>query len=106
MPTRRLIAFLAVLSGVFACAAAPPDDGVEYRIIIGFAAPVRGDDPQLLTRLAPAGARLRFAASLSASSHAYRLNCPDIPDCDRALEALRAQPGITYVQTDHIKDIR
>lgn len=106
MPTRRLIALLAVLSGVSACAAAPPDDGVEYRIIIGFADPVRGDDPQLLTRLARAGARLRFTASLSASSHAYRLNCPDTPNCDRALEALKAQAGITYVQTDHIKDIR
>lgn len=106
MPTRRLIALLAVLSGLSACVTARPDEGMEYRIIIGFAEPVRGDDPQLLNRLAHAGARLRFTASLSARSHAYRLTCPDTPDCDRALEALRAQAGITYVQTDHIKDIR
>ncbi|NML24226.1 hypothetical protein [Zoogloea dura] len=106
MPVRHLITLLALLCGASACAVAHPDDVVEYRIIIGFADPVRGDDPQLLARLAKAGARLRFAASLSAQSHAYRLSCPHTSGCEEAMEALRAQAGITHVQTDHIKDPR
>ncbi|KAB2970164.1 hypothetical protein [Zoogloea sp.] len=106
MQTRRLLVLLALLPGMSACAAAPPGDAVEYRIIIGFADPVRGDDPQLLARLAGTGARLHFAASLSGHSHAYRLSCANTTDCSRAMEALRAQAGITYVQTDHIKDPR
>ena len=53
------------------------------------------------------GVGVSFVASISPRSHAYRLNCPvDDPACKRAIEALKANPLIQYLNLDQKKDFR
>lgn len=106
---RRALLLVSVL-GAPACAgpAVPAAAPTTRQVIVGFVDPTDGTAPAVLDTLSKtSGVGVSFVASISPRSHAYRLNCPvDDPACKRAIEALKVNPLIQYLDLDQKKDFR
>ncbi|WP_374246716.1 hypothetical protein [Zoogloea sp.] len=91
-----------------ACAGPLAGEAAPRQVIVGFVAPTDTAAPATLARLAEiGGAKVAFVAAISASSAAYRLDCPPAdPACLRAIAALRAHPTIRYLEADRLKEAR
>lgn len=78
------------------------------QVIIGFADDADPSAPATLARLRAASAQpVVFVSAISPRSAAYRLACSTAdPDCAEVINALRALPGVRYVQPDTLKETR
>ncbi len=104
---RRLL-WMALCAATAACAGPIPGTAGPRQVIIGFAETTDTAAPATLASLAHSGqVAVSFVAAISPRSAAYRLDCsPADPACEKAIAALRAHPGVRYLEPDRIKDSR
>lgn len=98
----------AVLTLATVGCAHPAGAGAGRQIIVGFADGLDPTAPETIAQLRAAVAEpVVFVSAMSPRSAAYRLSCPAAdPDCADAIKALRALPGVRYVQPDTLKETR
>lgn len=99
---------LAGLGGVAACAAptSPADVPAETRILVKLVRP--STNAAVIARAASDAAALpvRYVSSTSAQWHALALRCGSAPECDAALQRLRADAAtFEAVQRDERRHV-